>query len=35
MFDMLAGRLERFPILLLFHPGIIRDFFRKSPVKNQ
>ena len=35
MFDMLAGRLELFPILLLFHPGIIRDFFRKSPVKNQ
>ena len=35
MFDMLAGRLELFPMLLLFHPGIIRDFFRKSPVKNQ
>ncbi|MBO4280603.1 MAG: TrkH family potassium uptake protein [Lachnospiraceae bacterium] len=35
MFDMLAGRLELFPILLLFHPGIIRDFFRKNTVKPQ
>lgn len=34
MFDMLAGRLELFPMLLLFHPGIIKDFFRKSTVKN-
>jgi trk system potassium uptake protein TrkH len=33
MFDMLAGRLELFPMLLLFHPGIIRSFFKKSPVK--
>ena len=35
MFDMLAGRLELFPMLLLFHPGIIRSFFKKSPVKTQ
>ncbi|MBO4696485.1 MAG: TrkH family potassium uptake protein [Lachnospiraceae bacterium] len=33
MFDMLAGRLELFPMLLLFHPGIIKAFFRKSNVK--
>lgn len=33
MFDMLAGRLELFPILLLFHPGIIREFFKKNTEK--
>ena len=27
MFDMLAGRLELFPLLLLFHPTIWKDFF--------
>ncbi len=27
MFDMLAGRLELFPLLILFHPKIWRDFF--------
>lgn len=27
MFDMLAGRLELFPLLLLFHPRIWRDLF--------
>lgn len=26
MFDMLAGRLELFPLLILFHPAIWRDF---------
>lgn len=26
MFDMLAGRLELFPLLLLFHPSLWRDF---------
>jgi trk system potassium uptake protein TrkH len=33
MFDMLAGRLELFPILLLFHPAIwsgLRDTLRKK-----
>ena len=33
MFDMLAGRLELFPLLILFHPAIIREIFsgkRKS-----
>ena len=33
-FDMLAGRLELFPLLLLFHPTIWRDYFhQKSPQK--
>ncbi len=27
IFDMLAGRLELFPLLLLFHPSIWRDLF--------
>jgi len=27
MFDMLAGRLELFPLLLLFHPALWRDTF--------
>ncbi len=35
MFDMLAGRLELFPILLLFHPGIIRESLKKNAVKKQ
>ncbi|MCI5730339.1 MAG: TrkH family potassium uptake protein [Eubacterium sp.] len=26
MFDMLAGRLELFPLLLLFHPALWKDF---------
>lgn len=30
MFDMLAGRLELFPLLLLFHPTLIKDFFTHS-----
>lgn len=29
IFDMLAGRLELFPLLILFHPHIWRDFFSK------
>lgn len=29
MFDMLAGRLELFPLLLLFHPTMWKDFFTK------
>lgn len=28
MFDMLAGRLELFPLLILFHPGIWRELIR-------
>lgn len=28
MFDMLAGRLELFPLLILFHPALLRDFFK-------
>lgn len=27
IFDMLAGRLELFPLLILFHPTIWRDYF--------
>lgn len=30
MFDMLAGRLELFPLLILFHPALIRSFFRRK-----
>ena len=30
IFDMLAGRLELFPLLLLFHPGIWKDIFSKK-----
>lgn len=33
MFDMLAGRLELFPLLILFHPTLIRDFFRRQKRK--
>ncbi len=32
MFDMLAGRLELFPLLLLFHPAIIKDMFKKRTI---
>ena len=35
MFDMLAGRLELFPLLLLFHPSIWKDLFAyKKSVHN-
>lgn len=30
MFDMLAGRLELFPLLILFHPSAIKDMVKKS-----
>ena len=30
MFDMLAGRLELFPLLLLFHPSALKDMVKKS-----
>ena len=30
IFDMIAGRLELFPLLILFHPGAWKDFFKKS-----
>ena len=30
IFDMLAGRLELFPILMLFHPNIWKDVFAKK-----
>ena len=30
MFDMLAGRLELFPLLILIHPGIWKDFFSRN-----
>ena len=36
MFDMLAGRLELFPLLILFHPGIWKSMFmqKKSVPRN-
>ena len=30
MFDMLAGRLELFPLLILFHPSSLQDMVTKS-----
>lgn len=30
MFDMLAGRLELFPLLILFHPAAWKDLFTKK-----
>ena len=30
MFDMLAGRLELFPLLLLFHPGVWKETFAQK-----
>ncbi len=33
IFDMLAGRLELFPILMLFHPNIWQDLFTKRQTK--
>ncbi len=33
IFDMLAGRLELFPILMLFHPTIWKDLFAKHHTK--
>lgn len=34
MFDMLAGRLELFPLLILLHPGVWKDFFKKKSKNN-
>lgn len=33
MFDMLAGRLELFPLLILFHPSIWKEALTKRPGK--
>lgn len=33
IFDMLAGRLELFPMLLLFHPGVWRGTFSRKSKK--
>ena len=30
IFDMLAGRLELFPMLILFHPTIWKQIFQRS-----
>ncbi len=36
MFDMLAGRLELFPMLLFLHPAVWKEFFtRRHAPKNQ
>ena len=29
MFDMLAGRLELFPLIIMFHPTVWEEFFKK------
>ena len=35
MFDMLAGRLELFPLLILFHPGTWKDIHaHRKAIKN-
>lgn len=34
MFDMLAGRLELFPLLILLHPAIWKDVTKKKTKKN-
>lgn len=30
MFDMLAGRLELFPLIIMFHPAVWRDLFKRK-----
>ena len=30
IFDMLAGRLELFPMLMLFHPALWKDTFKQN-----
>jgi trk system potassium uptake protein TrkH len=35
IFDMLAGRLELFPILMLFHPNIWKDLFATRHTKRE
>ena len=30
IFDMIAGRLELFPILILFHPAVVKEIFVKK-----
>ncbi len=35
IFDMLAGRLELFPLLILFHPQIWKDFLTKRKAKKR
>ncbi len=31
MFDMIAGRLELFPLLLIFHPALVKEWFVRKP----
>lgn len=35
IFNMLAGRLELIPVLILFHPGLWKQYFRKIQVTHQ
>lgn len=35
IFDMLAGRLELFPLLILFHPAIWKDFFTQKVIRRK
>jgi len=35
MFDMLAGRLELFPLLILFHPTIWHDLYVQKSIQKK
>ena len=35
MFDMIAGRLELFPLLILFYPPLWRDMLLKKTLKRK
>lgn len=35
MFDMLAGRLELFPIIILFHPSVVKEMFRRKHMRKE
>ena len=35
MFDMLAGRLELFPLLILFHPVVWKDLYVQKCVEKK
>ena len=35
IFDMLAGRLELFPILILFHPGLWKEQYARRRMQKK
>ncbi len=35
MFDMLAGRLELFPLLILFHPSVWKDLYTQKKISRK